>query len=268
MRNALVIILFTFAEANAKDSTDKLADGLVDRLVDRLFNKVLGQSAMARAPTGVMKMPSPVKPTPFFHQVPRIPQGSTFGTPSTPQMRGAVVPKGFGKEAAFHYEPMKFDYQEVPPADVDQLLNKGWVLLDVRQPEQVERAAIHGADQVPLYVLQNDFSPLGMYQEAVAFGLGGWWMGGRPMKENSDFVKEVQQKIGKGAPGIIAVCQSGLRSKQALKELHIAGYPNLALVKGGLNRVKHNELPCEVEGCRLDLAGSGNVAGALQWQSN
>jgi len=180
-------------------------------------------------------------------------------------MGGDVVTRAKDPEHQFHYKQLDFKYEEVPPAEVQQLIDQGWVLLDVREPTQVERAAIRGADQVPLYVLKNDFSPYGIYQEMASFGMGGWWMGGRPMKENHNFVREVESKIGKGAPGIIAVCQSGLRSKQALKELHLAGYPRLALVKGGLNRVRHNELPCEVEGCRLDLAGSGNVAGALQW---
>jgi len=263
MRCASVIILFAFvAEANAKESTDKLADELVDRLVDRLFNRVLGQSAM----TSAMKAPSPMHPlrspgmANMFSQ-----QGTLSGL--NPKMRGAPVTRA-NDEYQFHYKPLDFSYQEVPPTEVQQLIDQGWVLLDVREPTQIERAAIRGADQVPLYVLKNDFSPYGLYQEMASFGMGGWWMGGRPMKENHDFVREVESKIGKGAPGIIAVCQGGLRSKQALKELHLAGYPRLAMVKGGLNMVRHQELPCEVEGCRLDLAGSGNVAGMLQWHAN
>merc|ERR1719321_973333 len=212
---------------------------------------------------------------PRLQQLPPMTHGSAFGIPSTPQIRGAVVPQAFsfGKQAAkepehtFHYGPVDFDYEEVPPTQVAELQAKGWVLLDVREEAQFERAAIRDADHVPLYVLKNDKSLWGLYQESLAWGLGGWWMGGRPMKENKDFVQEVQKKIGKQAPGIIAVCQSGLRSKQALKELHFAGYPNLKMVKGGLNMVRHNELPCEEEGCRLDLAGSGNVAGMLAWHS-
>merc|ERR1712093_609993 len=99
------------------------------------------------------------------------------------------------------------------------------------------------AVEVPAYVLQNDFGPVGLYQEALSFGLGGWWMGGRPMKENHDFVNQVQKKVPKDAKGIIAACQTGLRSKQALKELHAAGYNRLALLKGGLDMVRNHEIP-------------------------
>jgi rhodanese-related sulfurtransferase len=264
MRSASVIILFAFvAEANATESKDKLADELVDRLVNHLFSRVLGQSTM----TNAMKAPSlmhPLRSSGMANTLSQqVPHGTPFGL--TPKIRGAVVTRAKDPEYQFHYKPLDFNYEEVPPAEVQQMIDQGWVLLDVREPDQVERAAIRGADEVPLYVLKNDFSPFGIYQELASFGMGGWWMGGRPMKENHNFVREVESKIGKGAPGIIAVCQSGLRSKQALKELHLAGYSRLALVKGGLNRVRHNELPCEVEGCRLDLAGSGNVAGVLQW---
>merc|ERR1719321_448987 len=186
-------------------------------------------------------------------------------SPLAPKTRGAVVPRGHwaDKDNIFTYEDVKFPYETVKPSEVMDKLKQGWTILDVRQPEQIERAQIHDAVEVPIYVTKNDMSPIGIYQEAVSFGLGGWWMGGRPMKENDDFVSQVQKNVGKSAPGIIAVCQSGLRSKQALKELHMAGYPHLALVKGGLNAVRHNELPCAEEGCRLDLAGSGNIAGML-----
>merc|ERR1719321_1260391 len=154
-------------------------------------------------------------------------------SPLAPKTRGAVVPRGHwaDKDNIFTYEDVKFPYETVKPSEVMDKLKQGWTILDVRQPEQIERAQIHDAVEVPIYVTKNDMSPIGIYQEAVSFGLGGWWMGGRPMKENNDFVDQVQKNVGKSAPGIIAVCQTGLRSKQALKELHMAGYPHLALVK-------------------------------------
>jgi rhodanese-related sulfurtransferase len=187
----------------------------------------------------------------------------------SPKFRGAVVPRGHfaNKDLTFNYKNINFPYEEVQPEDVRKMLKEGWIILDVREELQVERAKMQGAVEVPLYVLKNEMSPMGIYQEMISFGLGGWWMGGRPMKENHDFVSQVERRLNKNSK-ILAVCQGGLRAKQALKELHLAGFKNLAMVKGGLKMVRNDEIPCDEEGCRLDLAGSGNVAGMLGWHVN
>lgn len=284
MRNVFVIILFT--SAVSKELTDNLLDRLISSLDNKaeLDNTVLGKSTMRMTQPSAAKaakVPSlMMQPrTNMFSQVPHLPYRQQYLQPyhqpapqgDSPSMRSSIVPQGHftDNEHTFHYgHGVDFEYKEVAPSDVLQLMQEGWILLDVRQDEQVQRAEVAGAVEVPLYVLKNDKSLMGLYQESIAFGLGGWWMGGRPMKENVDFVRQVERKITKSAPGVIAVCQSGLRSKQALKELHAAGYQRLALVKGGLNAVRHNELPCVEEGCRLDLAGSGAVAGMLGWHAN
>eukprot|EP00746_Dinoflagellata_sp_MGD_P155045 gnl/MRDRNA2_/MRDRNA2_85172_c0_seq1.p1 gnl/MRDRNA2_/MRDRNA2_85172_c0~~gnl/MRDRNA2_/MRDRNA2_85172_c0_seq1.p1 ORF type:complete len:280 (-),score=57.35 gnl/MRDRNA2_/MRDRNA2_85172_c0_seq1:342-1181(-) len=277
---SFAILLVTFAAmANAKESTDTLMDRLVDRSFAKgeteLDNTVLGKGTMRMAASSAAKVPILTKPlgntrsaNTFSPQLPQI-RGAAF-IPSALKNRGAIISRGHwaDKEVSFNYKDIKFQYETIKPSEVMDMLKQGWTLLDVRQPEQVERAEIHGAVEVPLFVLKDDFSsPIGIYQEMVAFGLGGWWMGGRPMKENKNFVRAVEHRIGKNAK-ILAVCQSGLRSKQALKELHLAGFKNLALVKGGLNAVRNNEIPCEEEGCRLDLAGSGSLAGMLGWHAN
>jgi rhodanese-related sulfurtransferase len=195
-----------------------------------------------------------------------------------PASRGSVaVPRAHftDSETKFNYDSsVDFDYQEIPASDLQELLNRGWILLDVRPQEQVARAKVEGALEVPLYVTKNDFkSPLGLWQEACAWGAGGWWAGTRPMKENHDFVAQVMDKVSSKAPftGIIVGCQTGLRSKQALKELHLAGFqPKLALIKGGFDHAKPGEL-CSGDECILphgasiQLAGSGNIAGMLGW---
>lgn len=282
MRSSFAILLITFATvANAKEPTDTLFDRLVDRSFAKgdteLDNTVLGKGTMRMATPSAAKVPRLTTPLgntrsantmSFSQQLPQI-RGAAF-IPSAPNTRSAVVPGAHwaDQDIKFNYQNIQFPYEIVKPSEVTQMLKEGWVLLDVRQQEQVERAQIHGAVEVPLFVLKNDFqSPLGIYQEMVAWGLGGWWMGGRPMKENQNFVRGVEHRIGKNAK-ILAVCQTGLRSKQALKELHLAGFKNLALVKGGLNAVRNNEIACEEEGCRLDLAGSGNLAGMLGWHAN
>jgi rhodanese-related sulfurtransferase len=308
MRSASVTILFTLiAHADAKESRDTMVNQLcarqlrawsdrhnedlqntmINQLCDRelrafsdrhskeLENTVLGKTGhltkpnipsavLSKGAPSLMKPPHSSKSTPLS---PKFGLGSGSGLATS---RGAVAPKGvFDKDLKFTYTPVDFPHEEIKVSDVAQMVQDGWVLIDVRQPEQVARGEVQGAEEVPLYVLKNDFSPLGLYQEAAAFGLGGWWMGGRPMKENPDFVPQALQKINKNAPGVILFCQSGLRSEQALKELYLAGYQGkLALIKGGLEHVKPGDLPCvDDEYCDLAMAGSGNLAGMLHWKA-
>lgn len=239
--------------------------------------------------TSAVNMPA-AKPIKTGTQIPRptpyMPRGAKSVSPSAPKLGlrsvlglprrslGAVmVPQAEATpESTFTYADVPFQYDEVKASEVQEMMQKGWILLDVRPPEQTARGRVDFSTQVPLFVLKEDMSPYGLYQEAVAFGLGGWWMGGRPMKENANFVKQVMEKASKDSPGIIAICQTGLRSGQALKELHLAGYTRLALVPGGFDRVKPGEL-CDEDSCILPkganirLAGSGNVAGILGWKA-
>ncbi len=70
-------------------------------------------------------------------------------------------------------------------------MQDGWVMLDVRPPNEVERVAIEGAIAVPLFV-PDPARDLGAFIKAAsAFGLGGWWLGGTHMVPNSDFMKQV-----------------------------------------------------------------------------
>lgn len=177
-------------------------------------------------------------------------------------------------ENTFTYADVKFDCETIKPSQLQDMLKEGWLLLDVRPPEQVARAKVQGSLEVPVYILKEDYSPYGLYQEAAAWGLGGWWMGGRPMKENKDFASQVMEKVSKDTPGIIAACQSGLRARQAVKELYLAGFKGkLAVMDGGYDRAKPGELCGDDESCivpngaKLHLAGSGNVAGFLGWRA-
>lgn len=46
--------------------------------------------------------------------------------------------------------------------------------------------------------------------QASAFGMGGWWLGGKHMKPYPTFLEEVEAKVPKDA-SIIVACQKGLR---------------------------------------------------------
>lgn len=157
-------------------------------------------------------------------------------------------------------------YDELNAGEVNQKMKEGWTVLDVRNEEQVERAAVKGAVHVPLFVTQDDKSPYGLYREALVFGLGGWWMGARPTVENPDFLNQVKKMIPENGPGVVVICQSGLRSRQAVQVMHNAGYQNLALLEEGLNNVKKDALPTVPEGANLRTAGAGSIAGKLGWR--
>lgn len=52
--------------------------------------------------------------------------------------------------------------KNVTPVEAGELLKGGeWVLLDVRPPEEIAKAAIEGAVEVPLFVVDEDRSPAG-----------------------------------------------------------------------------------------------------------
>jgi len=52
---------------------------------------------------------------------------------------------------------------------------------------------------VPIFIEEesNDFESL--LKKSSAFGMGGWWLGGAHMKPNTDFLRQVQQKVPKDA---------------------------------------------------------------------
>jgi hypothetical protein len=69
---------------------------------------------------------------------------------------------------------------------------------------------ITGAVEVPVFVVDDDASPAGLIKQLTAFGMGGWWLGGAHYKPNTGFLQEVQTRIPKDTPVIVA-CQKGLR---------------------------------------------------------
>eukprot|EP00747_Dinoflagellata_sp_TGD_P111151 gnl/TRDRNA2_/TRDRNA2_171148_c0_seq1.p1 gnl/TRDRNA2_/TRDRNA2_171148_c0~~gnl/TRDRNA2_/TRDRNA2_171148_c0_seq1.p1 ORF type:complete len:284 (+),score=62.81 gnl/TRDRNA2_/TRDRNA2_171148_c0_seq1:85-936(+) len=283
MSTTTVIVLLTLcAQAHGKDSADKLAERLFDLspastdLDDTTLQKSSANIALPGASPATMRTQNVhglVRPqnlrTPTGPQFTRPLQRAPLVAKSTgSDEQGKATKKDFlGTEYGFEYGHVDMTYEEIPTSELVKMMNNGWTLLDVRPEEQIERAAVKGAVQVPLFVLANDKSPIGIYKEISAFGMGGWWMGGRPMKENSDFVKDVMAKIPKDAAVIVA-CQSGLRAKQAMKQLTLAGYTKLAWLIGGYSNIKPGEAPVEPEGANLRTAGSGNIAGMLGWRSS
>jgi rhodanese-related sulfurtransferase len=144
-----------------------------------------------------------------------------------------------------------------------EMLKEGWVLLDVRPQEEIAKAKVVGAVEVPLFVKDDDMSPAGLLKQASNFGMGGWWLGGQHMKPNTAFLSEVQASIPKDASVIVA-CQKGLRSLAACEQLSRAGYGPLAWINGGYDTAQPGDLPTK-DGVDVRLGGVGGLSGALGW---
>ena len=151
----------------------------------------------------------------------------------------------------------------VNAAEVGSLLTNGWVLLDVRPPEEVTKGEIEGAVEVPLFVTDDDMSPGGLLKQMSAFGMGGWWLGNRHMKLNTRFMGSVRKGIPTDASVIVA-CQKGLRSLSACEQLAKNGYSKVAWVTGGLDTAEPGDLPV-VGNKDIRFAGNGGVSDLVGW---
>ncbi|KAK9827948.1 hypothetical protein WJX74_011026 [Apatococcus lobatus] len=144
-----------------------------------------------------------------------------------------------------------------------ELMQDGWVLLDVRPKEEIAKAKLSGAEEVPLFVRDEDISPVGLAKKASALSMGGWWLGGTHMVPNERFMPQVQSKVPRNSKVIVA-CQKGLRSLAACEQLSRAGYPSLAWINGGFDTAQKGDLPAEGE-TDLRLGGIGGVSELLGW---
>ena len=151
----------------------------------------------------------------------------------------------------------------VNAAEVNNLLNNGWVLLDVRPPEEVEKGGIQGAVTVPLFVVDDDMSPGGLLKQMSAFGMGGWWLGNKHMKLNTKIMGQVRRGIPTDS-NVIVTCQKGLRSLSACEQLAKNGYQKVAWVTGGLDSAEPGDLSV-VGNKDVRFAGNGGLSDVLGW---
>ena len=153
--------------------------------------------------------------------------------------------------------------RSVTATEAGNLLKEGWVILDVRPPNEVTRVPIQGATAVPLFIIDDEISPGAFLKQASAFGMGGWWLGGKHMKANVRFLPDVQANIPKDAK-IVVVCQKGLRSLAACEQLSRAGYETLAWLNGGMDTARVGDIPV-VNDTDPRYAGIGGVSALIGW---
>lgn len=72
-----------------------------------------------------------------------------------------------------------------------ELIQNGWVLLDVRPPSEVNKVSVQGAVNVPLFVEDTSNSISSLLARGSAWGTGGWWLGGTHMVANPNFLQQV-----------------------------------------------------------------------------
>mmetsp|Transcript_13371 Transcript_13371/g.25528 ORF Transcript_13371/g.25528 Transcript_13371/m.25528 type:complete len:265 (+) Transcript_13371:113-907(+) len=151
----------------------------------------------------------------------------------------------------------------VNAAEVGNLIQNGWTLLDVRPPEEVQKGAVENAVEVPLFVIDDDTSPGGLLKQMSAFGMGGWWLGNKHMKLNTKFMGSVRKGIPTDA-SVIVGCQKGLRSLSACEQLAKSGYQKVAWVTGGFDSAEPGDLPVK-EGQDIRFAGNGGLSDVVGW---
>lgn len=276
---------------NAQNSMEQLVDKLVNELFDRaldawpihstdLENTTMGKGpahlAQPRAPAANLspryRGPSGIPESQIVHGdrstsmsslwVPRIDHSLIRAGSSIPELnsrRGSRPGRDISAQAtAKDKEPMK----TILPKQAAELMQEGWIMLDVRPPGECAKASVQGTVNVPIYIEDPSLGPGGLINKAITGIAGGLWMGAVPMIGNKQFLPEVLNKVDKDSPGVIVACQKGLRSLEAIEALDRAGYPRLAWIKDGFQRAKPGELPT-VDGVDIRNAAKGGISGAL-----
>lgn len=134
---------------------------------------------------------------------------------------------------------------------------EGYSILDVRDKTQFDRAHIKDCYHVPLFI-ENQDNDLGtIIKRTVHNNFSGLFFGLPFTKFNSEFVQSVKSQFSPESK-ILLVCQEGLRSAGAARELEKAGYQNIACITSGLQSVKPGTFDC-VGSTELQNAGKAGL---------
>uniref|UniRef100_A0A2P2KR18 Rhodanese domain-containing protein n=1 Tax=Rhizophora mucronata TaxID=61149 RepID=A0A2P2KR18_RHIMU len=117
------------------------------------------------------------------------------------------------------------------------LSDQGYVVLDVRDKTQYDRAHIKSCSHVPLFIenQDNDFGTI--IKRTVHNNFSGLFFGLAFTKLNPQFVESVKSQFSSDSK-LLVVCQEGLRSAAAANKLEEAGFQNIACITSGLQSVK------------------------------
>eukprot|EP00245_Coleochaete_scutata_P017861 TRINITY_DN8_c0_g1_i1.p1 TRINITY_DN8_c0_g1~~TRINITY_DN8_c0_g1_i1.p1 ORF type:complete len:263 (+),score=50.12 TRINITY_DN8_c0_g1_i1:64-852(+) len=135
--------------------------------------------------------------------------------------------------------------QYVDAEQAKQLVEDGYTILDVRDNSQYNRSFIPSCVHVPMYVDNNDMDPGALLNRALHNGFAGFLFGIPYLKQNPDFVSEVQAKVGGKDAKLVVVCQQGMRSGTAVRMLESSGFEDIAYLALGLDSVPPGVFPKE-----------------------
>lgn len=88
---------------------------------------------------------------------------------------------------------------------------EGFVLLDIRPDWEREKARVSGSLHVPLFVEDEDYSPITLLKKWVHFGYIGLWTGQNFTMLNPNFVQQVEQAVPDKDTKLLVACGEGLR---------------------------------------------------------
>ncbi|OAY43153.1 rhodanese-like domain-containing protein 9, chloroplastic isoform X1 [Manihot esculenta] len=114
---------------------------------------------------------------------------------------------------------------------------EGYVVVDVRDRTQYERAHIKSCHHVPLFIENKDNDLGTIIKRTVHNNFSGLFFGLPFTKPNPEFVEAVKSQFSPESK-LLLVCQEGLRSTAAANKLEQAGFQNIACITSGLQSVK------------------------------
>uniref|UniRef100_A0ACD5XJR0 Uncharacterized protein n=1 Tax=Avena sativa TaxID=4498 RepID=A0ACD5XJR0_AVESA len=136
----------------------------------------------------------------------------------------------------------------VRPKDAAEVMGaEGFQLLDIRPAWEYGRAAVRGSVHVPLFISDDDMSPVTLLKKWVHLGYIGLWTGQSFTKMNDRFLDDVSAAVSGKDAKLLVACGEGLRSLIAVRMLHDDGYKNVGWLAGGFSKSVDGDF-AEVEG--------------------
>ncbi|XP_047086640.1 rhodanese-like domain-containing protein 10 [Lolium rigidum] len=136
----------------------------------------------------------------------------------------------------------------VRPRDAAEAMSaEGFQLLDIRPAWEHGRAAVRGSVHVPLFISDDDMSPVTLLKKWVHLGYIGLWTGQSFTKMNDRFLDDVAAVVAGKDAKLLVACGEGLRSLIAVRMLHDDGYRNVGWLAGGFSKSVDGDF-ADVEG--------------------
>ncbi|KAJ6829435.1 rhodanese-like domain-containing protein 9, chloroplastic isoform X1 [Iris pallida] len=133
---------------------------------------------------------------------------------------------------------IKAEVRFVNGEEVKKLVaEEGYVVLDVRDKTQYDRAHIKSSYHVPLFIENTDNDIGTIVKRTLHNNFSGLFYGLPFTKPNPDFVQAVKGQFSPDSK-LLLVCQEGLRSTAAANKLDREGFKNISCVTSGLRSVK------------------------------